>query len=219
MVAVSRWLLALAGIAGATAAIEPALAQGTSPRQAFERCKAIDNGSLRLACLRSIIQDKKGNDRSPADANGRWRLVQTSDTHGDRKAVSIMRTAVTNKSDPDLAGLMIRCESAPGDVNLNIEVLIVLLEPLPLRAHPNVRIISTDGESRFKASVAVPGPLVLLPPEAALLANGPWQDLTEISIEIEDAGRTVHGIVAVSDLRSALSNLSVNCLRDGSLPQ
>jgi hypothetical protein len=216
MFAVSRWLLALTGIVAATAAIEAALAQDSPHRQAFERCKAIDDDRLRLSCLRSIIQDNEAKDRDPRK---RWRLVQTTDTEGGRKAVSIMQTADTSRSDPDLAGLMIRCGGKAGDDKTSFEVLVVLLNALPLRNRPNVWIKSANGESRFTASIAVPGPLVLLPPEATALANGTWQDLSEVFIEVEDAGRTVHGVVALADLRSALSNLSASCLRDTGLPQ
>jgi hypothetical protein len=209
------------GAFAVAAAIRPTSAQDSGRAQAFDRCKAIDDDSLRLNCLRSIIEDRAAKGGSPAgrDSIARWRLVQTLDPHGDRKAVSIMRAAETIRSDPDLAGLMIRCGIGLGDSSANFEVLIVLLNPLPLRAHPNVRIKSENGESRFTASIAVPGALVLLPAEAASLAIGPWQSLNELAIDVEDAGLTVHGVVVVEGLRSALSDLSASCPRDAGPPQ
>jgi len=209
------------GAFAVAAAIRPTSAQDSGRAQAFDRCKAIDDDSLRLNCLRSIIEDRVAKGGSPAGRGSiaRWRLVQTSDPHVDRKAVSIMRAAETIRSDPDLAGLMIRCGIGPGDGSANFEVLVVLLNPLPLRAHPNVRIKSDGGESRFSASIAVPGALVLLPAEATALATGPWQTLNELSVDVEDAGLTVHGVVALDGLRSALSELSANCPRDVGQPQ
>ena len=211
MFMLSIWVAIILGAIAGTAG--PLFAQNSVPDQAFERCKAIDDDNLRLSCLRSIIQDREAKGGSPAGRDGmaRWRLVQTADTQGDRKAVSIMRTAETIRSDPDLAGLMIRCQSRPGDGLPNLEVLVVLLNPLPLRAHPNVRLKSEGGESRYAASIAVPGALVLLPAEAAALASGPWQSVNELTIDVEDAGRTVHGVVALGGLRSALADLSANC--------
>jgi hypothetical protein len=203
---------AFAGIA-ATGAL---CAQNAAPNQAFDRCKAMDGDSLRLSCLRSILRDNEtkagasvGRDNAP-----RWRLVQTVDAQSDRKAMSIMRTAETIRSDPDLAGLMIRCRSRLRDGSPNLEVLVVLLNPLPLRSHPEVRLKSENSESRYTASIAVPGALVLLPAEAAALATGSWQSVNELTIEVEDAGQIIRGVVTLGGLRSALSDLSASCPRD-----
>jgi len=216
-----RALIVTGALAG-TAATGTLLAQNSAPDQAFERCKAINDDGLRLSCLRSIIQGRdnaKGGSPAGPDSSARWRLVQSVDPQSDRKAVSIMRTADTIRSDPDLAGLMIRCRSRLGDGSPNLEVLVVLLNPLPLRAHPNVRLKSESGESRYTASIAVPGALVLLPAEAAALATGPWQSANELAIDVEDAGLAIHGVVALGGLRSGLSDLSASCPRDSDPPQ
>ena len=215
------WVTIVAGAFAGTAATGTLLAQNLAPDQAFERCKAINDDSLRLSCLRSIIQDREAKGGSPVgrDSAARWRLVQTVDPQSDRKMVSIMRTADTIRSDPDLAGLMIRCRSRLGDGSPNLEVLVVLLNPLPLRAHPNVRLKSESGESRYTASIAVPGALVLLPAEATALATGSWQSVNELTIDVEDAGLTIRGVVALGGLRSALSELSASCPRDSGPPQ
>lgn len=209
------------GAFAGTAATGCLFAQNSVADPAFERCKAINDDSLRLSCLRSILKDRETKAGPPAgqDSVARWRLVQTLDAQSDRKAVSITRAADTIRSDPDLAGLMIRCRSKPGDGQLNLEVLIVLLNPLPLRAHPNVRLKSESGESRYTASIAAPGALVLLPAEAAALATGPWQSVNELTIDVEDAGLAVHGVVALGGLRAALSDLSASCPRDAGPPQ
>lgn len=217
----SIWVSIIIGAFAATAATGSLFAQNAAPDSDFDRCKAIDDDTLRLNCLRRIIQDKETKAGSPAgpDSATRWRLVQTADTQSDRKAVSIMRTADALRSDPDLAGLMIRCRSRPGDGSPDLEVLVVLLNPLPLRARPNVRLKSESGDSRYTASIAVPGALVLLPAEAAVLATGPWQRTNELTIDVEDAGRAVHGVVALGGLRTALSELTANCPRDAAPPQ
>ena len=221
MLTFSIWLTIIIGAFAGSTATGPLFAQNPVPDQAFDRCKVINDDSLRLNCLRSILQDRETKGGSPAgrDSAVRWRLVQTVDPQSDRKAVSIMRTADTIRSDPDLAGLMIRCRSRPGDVPPNLEVLVVLLNPLPLRARPNVRLKSESGESRYTASIAVPGALVLLPAEAVALATGPWQSMNELTVDVEDAGLTIHGVVALGGLRAALSDLSASCPRDAGPPQ
>ena len=221
MLTFSTWLTIVIGAFAGAAASAPLFAQNSAPDQAFDRCKAMNDDSLRLSCFRSILQDREVSGGLPSgrDSTARWRLVQTADPQSDRKAVSIMRAADTIRSDPDLAGLMIRCRSRPGDGPHNLEVLIVLLNPLPLRAHPNVRLKSESGESRYTASIAAPGALVLLPAEAAALATGPWQSVNELTIDVEEAGLAVHGVVALGGLRTALSDLSASCPRDAVPPQ
>lgn len=209
------------GALASTMATIPVLAEVSPAVQAFERCKAIDDDSVRLNCLRSIKPDKVAKDASPAgqDSFAPWRLVETLDPQGDRKAVSIMRTADAFRSDPDFAGLMVRCGGNPGDGGADLEVLIVLLYPLPLRSHPNVRIRAGNGESRFKASIAVPGALVRLPAEATMWVNGPWQGLNELAMDVEDTGFNVHGVVALDGLPLALRNLSARCPNDAGPPR
>jgi len=216
------WILIIAGAFAGIAATGTLFAQNSAPDQAFDRCKAINDDSLRLSCLRSIIQDRdnaKGGSPAGRDSPPRWRLVQSVDPQSDRKAMSIMRTADTVRSDPDLAGLMIRCRSRLGDGSPNLEVLVVLLNPLPLRAHPNVRLKSESAENRYTASIAAPGALVLLPAEAVALATGSWQSANELAIDVEDSGLTIHGVVALAGLRAALSDLSASCPRDSGPPQ
>jgi hypothetical protein len=210
------WIGIVVGSLAASGTNGPVFAEDLSRDQAFDRCKAIDDDGLRLNCLRSIIQE--GGPPGSRDSMAQWRMMETADTHSNRKAVSIVRTADTTRSDPALAGLMIRCGGNASDGNANLEVLVALLDPLPLRAHPIVTMKSDRGESRFTASVAIPGALVLLPPEAEALATGPWQGFNELTIDIEDAGRAVHGVVALGGLRSALSKLTAGCPREAALP-
>jgi hypothetical protein len=63
-----------------------------------------------------------------------WQLIGTPNPQGGAEAVSIMRSADFLQSDPDLAGLMVRC--APKSQ----ELLIVMIRPMPPGAPPHVDI-------------------------------------------------------------------------------
>ena len=201
-------VVSLSGMAG----IPPAFAQEPDLVHAFDRCKIITDDKVRLRCLQDIVS-QDGKKAAPPTSQSPWRLVRTPDPRGGRQAVSIMRTADTLRSDLDLAGLMIRCGEAT-----DVEVLVALVNPLSLRAHPNVAITAEGSQTKLAASIAPPGPLILLPNEAAALADGPWRDLKELEITVEDPETTVHGVIALDGLGPALANLRANCPRNDPKP-
>jgi len=55
-----------------------------------------------------------------------------------------MKSANTTGSDQDIAGLMLRCGEGA-----TTQVLVVLIEPLPLRAHPKVTVVAGCGCSDY----------------------------------------------------------------------
>jgi hypothetical protein len=136
---------------------------------------------------------------------GEWHLVHTRNPQGGADAVSIMHTADTSKSDLDLAGLMIRCAKG------SVEVVIVLIRPLPFRARPPVEFGDSGNEASFEGTVIPPGTAILLPREATALASGKWQALSELMIRVEDGKNTIRGVVALSGLASAFKTLLASC--------
>src|ERR1700722_1023420 len=69
----------------------------------FAKCKIIDDDRARLDCIKKLLASPSAD---PAPAGGiqdRWPLVVTPPPPGgSHEAVSIMRTADTTRSDPDL---------------------------------------------------------------------------------------------------------------------
>ncbi len=185
------------------------------PEGAFEHCRTIADDAARLRCY------EEATSRPPAAVTplppaavppqasstgaGNWRLVRTPNPAGGPDAVAITQTADIAKSDLDLAGLMLRCGQ------MGVEVLVVLVEPLPPRAHPKVSVSTGGAALDFPATVVPPGALVLLPQDASALANGPWQNAAELTIDVEDSSERVKGVVPVAGLSSALPNLMANC--------
>ena len=80
-----------------------------------------------------------------------WRLVRTPNPAGGPDAVAAMRTAESARSDLDFAGLMLRC----GEVEP--EVLVVLVRPLPIHSHPNIAIEADGSSVDLIATVVPPG--------------------------------------------------------------
>ena len=142
---------------------------------------------------------------SGSDLTGGWRFVRTRHPQGGPDAVSIMHTANTSKSDLDLAGLMLRC----GDGGA--EILLILIRPFPPRARPKVTFGKSGSEIRFETNVVAPGTAILLPGDAATLINGPWRSLSELSIQVDDEQVSIHGLVALTGLKSAFDVLTANC--------
>lgn len=210
-----RFFLLLSSL-GASVAGATAFGQ-TSPQQAgpdsnFERCRAITDVAARLRCFESATSKPatKVTPQTLGLATGTWRLVRTRNPTGGKDAISIMQTADIAKSDLDLAGLMLRC----GDTG--VEVLLVLVRPLPPRAHPRVIATAAGKRTDFTATVVPPGAALLLPQEATELASGPWTAAAELAVQVEpgpsDGEPTaVRGVIPLTGLGGALPLLTANC--------
>jgi hypothetical protein len=157
-------------------------------------------------CRRLIVRvQAPGIASIPADI-GRWQLVRTPGPQKDHDVVSIMHTADTLRSDPDFAGLLIRCQE-----KTRLQIGLVVIQPFPPKDHPKISINGNNAEMHLEASV-LPGGVVLgLPAEAEVLAKGPWQKLKEVSFGIQSNGIAMKGIIPLENLSAALAVLYSNC--------
>lgn len=119
--------------------------------------------------------------------------------------MAIMRTADTAQSDPDLAGLLIRCKEKQG-----FEVLLVLVKPFPPRAKRDVLIASAT-PSVLHAEATPTGTALILPLEATEFTTGPWQGTKELTVSIKDPDFDIHGVIPLGGLTPALAKLSASC--------
>jgi hypothetical protein len=171
-----------------------------------ENCRMIENDAAPRRCYEqftvTIAQSSTQDRPTPVDM---WRLVRAPDPIGGREAISVTRTADVSKSDPEFAGLMLRCGER------SIEVLIVLVRAFQPRFHPKVEVSAGSATAEFTASVVSPEVLLLLPHEATALAAGPWQAATELAVTVEDERGAIRGVVPLTGLGNALALLKSNC--------
>ncbi|MGC2078972.1 MAG: hypothetical protein WA728_23675 [Xanthobacteraceae bacterium] len=109
-------------------------------------------------------------------------------------------------SDFDIAGLMLRCGEGA-----TTEVLVVLVEPLPARTHPKVTVVAGRTTTEFTGSIVTPGALVLLPEKASALVENAWQSVPELGVAIAENHRSLHGIIPLADISTAMQILQSNC--------
>lgn len=196
------FLLPMAAAAIAAFTVATPLRAENNSSDAFARCKTIADDHARLKCYEGAVD--KDVVRSGAQDTP-WRLIRSRDPRGGADAVAIMRTADMTQSDLGLAGLMFRCGES------NIEVVVVTTEPFSPRVQPRVKIVAGAREVQLEAKVVPPFSALLLPAEATVLADGPWQSLPRLSIEIDQAQNAIHGTVDLSGLGPALAMLRASC--------
>ena len=202
-----RFVLLLAAIIGTTVLPqERALSQNSADRVQLERCKAIPEAADRLRCYEDLTPQRPHDPTPfPQDPGASWRIVRTPRQDGGGDFISMMRTADTLRSDPDFAGLAIHCgQNGP-------ELILVIIQPLPPRSHPQVTLGNPDSAIRVTASILPSGATLLLPEEATALAKGPWQSMADLPITVESGATKIHGVVRLDGLGAALQTLSVSC--------
>jgi len=201
------WVLLALISSGILSCAGNATAQNAS-NDNLARCRIMTDDAARLRCFEEVTKPATNAvpQTPPATSTpATWRLVRTPNPGGGKDAVSIMKTADTTKSDLDLAGLMVRC----GETGL--ETLVVLVTPLPPRAHPSVTASTGSQSSNFTATVVPPGAELLLPKEATALTTGPWTTAAELSLEMKSDDEQVKGTIPLAGLGASLTLLAANC--------
>ena len=183
--------------------VNGAAAELAQQRDNLQHCRSIPDSAERLQCYEKAAADQT-KDLEPATEGG-WRLLRTPNPQGGPEAVSIMRSADLVQTDPDLAGLMVRC--APK----NPEVLIVMMQPVPPGAQPRVDFGPAGRTVSFTATVLPPGLAILLPDDAAALVQHKWQQAPELSIVVDEGQTKARGVVPMAGLQAALQLLLANC--------
>jgi hypothetical protein len=191
----------LAGVL-AVSAEPPGIAEG------FAKCKVIGDDQARLDCLKKLLAAPSPAKPPTEGVVDRWPLIVTPPPPGGggREAVSILRTADTSRSDPDLAGLMIRCQDKPG-----LQVLLALVRPLPPRAKRSVVVSPMATPTIIHAEVSPLGTGIVLPVEPSMFTTGQWRDLKELAVLVQDPEGDIRGVIPLDGLTPALAKLSARC--------
>jgi hypothetical protein len=179
-----------------------------STADSIERISAVVYGAMRPPAAES--SDRQAQWLAvQADINGnlgRWHLVRTPGPEKGADVVSIMHTADALRSDPDFAGIVIRCRPKSA-----LQIAFVLITPIPPRSRPNLTVSVNQTKARFQGEPIPPGSMVALPSEAEVLTKGPWLAANDLTVDIERDGATIHGVVALDNLASAIAYLQSNC--------
>ena len=146
--------------------------------------------------------------QQPSVETGTWQLNRTTNPAGGPDTISISKIADAARSDHDVAGLMLRCAEGA-----TTEVLVVLIEPLPPRTHPKVTVSDGATTTKLTGSVVTPGPLVLLPEKASALVERAWRSIPELAVAISEDHRSLHGVIPLADISTAMQTLQWNCLK------
>ena len=117
-----------------------------------------------------------------------------------------MRTADTARSDPDLAGLMVRCSDKQ-----SLEVTLALVRPVPPRSKRSVLISWGTTQAAFQAEASSTGAALGLPAEVTSLARDIWQRAAELAVTIKDTDGEIKGVILLDGLAPAMARLSANC--------
>ena len=171
-----------------------------------QHCQITKKDSARMPC------QKEGNVGGPVRQSQQqptepatWQLARTPNPAGGPDSISIAKIAEAT-SDQDVTGLMLRCAEGA-----TTEVLVVLIKPLPPRTHPKVTIVAGATTTQFIASVVTPGVLVLLPEKASALVEHAWQSIPELAVTIAEDHRSLHGMIPLADISTAIQTLQSNC--------
>jgi hypothetical protein len=150
--------------------------------------------------------------QQPAEA-GTWQLARTRNPGGGPDTISMTKILDATRSDPEVAGLMLRCSEGA-----TVDVLVILIAPLPLQTHPKVTVVAGSTSTDFIASVVAPGALapsalVLLPEKASALVEHLWQSVPELEVKIVEPHRSLQGVIPVADISTAMHTLQSNCAK------
>jgi hypothetical protein len=192
-------------IVGTAGLLAPSLVSSQAAEPAS--CRRIGDPAARLRCYEGASPVPA----APAEpaVGGGWKLIRAPNPRGGADAVAMIRTADLSRSDPDLAGVMLRC------AGMDLEVLTVMLRPRPPRARPKITFRVNATAATFDGSVVSPGALLLLPPAVATLVRGPWQAASEVRITVEDETGKVEGTVPLAGVGAAVASLMGSCARQG----
>jgi hypothetical protein len=189
-----------------TAAVCQDSGKPTKLNREVEHCRRIKDERARMRCEKEEDSRPSTNVSQPPPEPGTWQLGRTPNPAGGPDSISIMKITNTTGSDQNIAGLMLRCGEGA-----TTQVLVVLIEPLPLRTHPKVTVVAGATTTEFTASVVPPGALVLLPEKASALVEDAWQSVPELAVSISENRRSLRGVIPLADISTAMQTLQSNC--------
>jgi len=159
------------------------------------------------ACPGALVFPVAGPSSPGSPSSSPWKFSRTQGPKEGETFAAITKTADTTQSDPDFAGLIVRC--APKG---KVDVLVALIRPFPPRSRPQVTIAASNGGTlTVEASMAAAGAAVLLPDEVSAFAAGKWQSTPSLAVAVKESDSEIKGVVSLTGLREAYNSLLANC--------
>jgi|GEM_PF-1662413 len=156
----------------------------------------------------SLPPDEHASSTWPKDdAIGGWHFVRSAGTSSEQGASAILHTADFERSDPRFAGLMLRCGRE------GIEAVIVVIEPFPPAARPEITLHALGKETKFTGTVIPTGAGIRLPRDATGLITGAWHAARDLDVKVIDGDKEFHGTVTLLGLTGALESLNADCIQ------
>lgn len=176
-----------------------------SPVPAAEITDVPDFNTIKVTAAASE-NSRPSEQQNAASTGPSWRLVRSTGANGEPGAPAILHTIDFERSNPRLAGLMLRCGKQ------SIEIIIVVIEPFPPRARPQVTLRTSGQVFQFEGSIIPTGAGILLPSDATGSLIGPLRSASELEIKIADRESVLDGVVPLSGLSTAIDSLNSECV-------
>ena len=162
-----------------------------------QHCQPAKKDPARMPCKDGNSSGPTHLSQQPPVETGTWQLTRTANPAGGPDSISITKIADAARSDHDVAGLMLRCGEGA-----TTEVLLVLFEPLPPRTHPKVTVSAGATTTELTGSE-----------KASALVERAWRSIPELAVTISEDRRSLHGVIPLADISTAMRTLQSNCLK------
>ncbi len=172
-----------------------------------DACRSISERSARIQCYETPGPSDNQTKAYGAMIASGWGLVKTSNPSGGVSMISISHAADTKKSDPNFAGMVLRC------VEDRIEILLVVIEPYRPSVQINLTVKVDNGlASTNSGSIVPPGIMIRLAPEAAKFIMEGQRAPDELDVKlISESGAINRGFVKLAGLEPAIVTLKKLC--------
>jgi hypothetical protein len=174
-----------------------------------DTCRGISDLMMRKQCYATIDALSSKTTAEGMTLLEGWQLVRTPDPRGGADAISISHVADLQKSDPNLAGITLRC------VDRQIELFIIVIEPYPPNIPINLTLnLGNSSALTYRGSVVPPGVMVRLPPEAATAVFDRRSQPNDLNVTVAYGTAPITtGIVKLTGLEQALGTLKTLCAK------
>jgi hypothetical protein len=172
-----------------------------------DACRSIPEPVMQKECYATPKTLGNQTDAQEMMLASGWRLLRIPNRSDGFDTISISHAADFQKSDPNFAGLMVRCADG------QLEVVAVVIEPYPPSAEIDLSIKIDDGRTSNNAGIIIPpGVMVRVPSDTAKLITDSRNPPEQLDVRlISRAGTTTKGFVKLAGLEPAMAAIKTLC--------